>query len=309
MVRGAGNIIKKHIINGALGRRSIADITESDLQGWINGYINRGASKSLLKGLLLHTRAIWKHARKKKIITEDATEDLRAKSKRRVSERYLNVDECRRMLSVLVGRDHLIVRMFIQLGLRPEEMFALRRNDIDGDRLRIDEALVEGQSAPTKTEASDDYVYIPPDLAVELKEWGERSRGKPTDWLFQTEHGRRGFLNANNYRNRILKPAAIRAGVGLIETGKKDAKGKPIWKTDVDFRALRRTCGTLFGDRAKDPRSTQAQLRHADLAITLRHYQKAIPASVKSAAIAFENDLTCSNSEPVLSGFGIQQIS
>jgi hypothetical protein len=61
----------------------------------------------------------------------------------------------------------------------------------------------------------------------------------PTDWLFQTERGRHGFLNANNYRNRILKPAAIRAGVGLIETGKKDAKGRLILKTDVDFRALR----------------------------------------------------------------------
>jgi hypothetical protein len=96
---------------------------------------------------------------------------------------------------------------------------------------------VEGQSSATKTEASDDYVYIPPDLAVEMKAWLECSDGESTDWLFQTEHGWRGFLNANNYRNRILKPAAIRAGVGMIDTGKKDEKGKPILKTDIDFRA------------------------------------------------------------------------
>jgi integrase len=218
----------------------------------------------------------------------------------------LTLDECRQLLSVLASRDHLIVRMFIQLGLRPEEMFALRRDDVEGDQLRIDEALVEGKSAPTKTEASHDYVYIPPDLAVELKGWLECSCGEPTDWLFQTEHGRRGFLNANNYRNRILKPAAIRAGVGVIETGKKDEKGKPILKTAVDFRMLRRTCATLFGDRAKDPKSTQAQLRHADPAITLKHYQKAIPASVKAAAVALENDLTRDHSERVLSGPTIQ---
>jgi hypothetical protein len=61
---------------------------------------------------LLHTRAIWKHARKRKIITENPTEDLRAKSKQRVSERYLTLDECRQLLSVLASRDHLIVRMF-----------------------------------------------------------------------------------------------------------------------------------------------------------------------------------------------------
>ena len=216
------------------------------------------------------------------------------------------MDEWRRLLSVFVGRDHLIVRMFIQLWLRPEEMFAVRRDDVEEDQLRIDEALVEGQSAPTKTEASDDYVYIPPDLAVELRGWLECSRGEPTDWLFQTEHGRRGFLNANNYRNRILQPAAIRAGVGVIVTGKTDDKGKPILKADVDFRALRRTCATLFGDRAKDPKSTQAQLRHADPGITLKHYQKAVPASVKAAAIALENDLTGRNSERVLSGSTIR---
>jgi integrase len=196
--------------------------------------------------------------------------------------------------------------MFIQLGLRPEEMFALRRDDVQGDQLRIDEALVEGQSAPTKSEASDDYIYIPPDLQVELRAWLEGSEGSPTDWLFQTAHGRRGFLNANNYRNRILQPAAIRAGVGVIDTGKKDNNGERVLKTDVDFRALRRTCATLFGDHAKDPKSTQAQLRHADPAITLKHYQKSIPASVKVAAIALENDLTRNYSERVLSGSSVQ---
>jgi site-specific recombinase XerC len=109
--------------------------------------VKAGASQSLLKKLLLHIRCIFKHARKRKIMVENPTEDLRAESKQRVCERYLSVHECRRLLSVLVGRDRLIVRMFIQLGLRPEEMFALRRDDVQGDQLRIDEALVEGQSA------------------------------------------------------------------------------------------------------------------------------------------------------------------
>jgi integrase len=149
-------------------------------------------------------------------------------------------------------------------------------------------------------------VYIPPDLQVELNAWLECTQGAPQDWLFQTTHGRPGFLNANNYRERILQTAAIRAGVGVIDTGEKDQNGKPILKTDVDFRALRRTCATLFGDRAKDPKSTQAQLRHADPSITLKHYQKAVPASVKAAAVALEKDLTAPHSERVLSGSTIQ---
>ena len=108
----------------------------------------RHAGSLYLAIALPHRRPGLKHARKRKIMVDNPTEDLKARSKQRVCERYLTVDECRRLLSVLVGRDHLIVRMFIQLGLRPEEMFALRRDGVQEDRLRIDEALVEGQSAP-----------------------------------------------------------------------------------------------------------------------------------------------------------------
>jgi hypothetical protein len=60
-------------------------------------------------------------------------------------------------LEALAGRDHLIVRMFIQLGLRPEEMFGLRRDDVIGELLRFDEAIVEGQASPTKSGASNSF--------------------------------------------------------------------------------------------------------------------------------------------------------
>ncbi|MGA3074135.1 MAG: hypothetical protein ABSG56_10630 [Bryobacteraceae bacterium] len=104
-------------------------------------------------------------------------------------------------------------------------------------------------------------------MKVELTSWLQDNPGQRSDWLFQTTHGRPGFLNPNNYRNRILQPAAIRAEVGMIETGKRDPKGNPIQKTDVDFRCLRRTCGTLFGSASGDAKSTQKQLRHADRAV------------------------------------------
>jgi integrase len=244
-----------------------------------------------LKKLLRHVRAVFKLARKKKIILDVPTEGLRAKSKAQVCERFLTVDEFCKLLQALKGRDRLIVRIFVQLGLRPEELFGLRRDDVRGNQLRIDEALVFGKSAAVKTTASQAYVYIPADLLVAITEWMEAHPGEPRDWLFQTSHGRPGFLNSNNFRNRVLQSAAIRAGIGLVDSGKKDTAGKTIWKTDVDLRCLRRTCATWFGFHAKDPKSTQTQLRHADPTITLRHYQKSIPESVKEAAEEFEHAL------------------
>jgi integrase len=72
---------------------------------------------------------------------------LKAKSRKAVSERYLSMEECQRLLLAVVGADHLAFRILIQLGLRSEELFALRRNDVIEDMLRIDEAIVEGASA------------------------------------------------------------------------------------------------------------------------------------------------------------------
>jgi integrase len=212
---------------------------------------------------------------------------LKAKSRKQVSERYLSLDECRRLLSVVSGADHLIIRILIQLGLRSEELFALRRDDVLGELLRIDEALVEGSPAPVKTDASDANVYVPPDLQAEMQGWLEWRALDPCAWLFPAAMG--GPWSAQNYLNRVLKPAAVRAGVGVFT--RKSGKGDPVQSSKVNFQVLRRTCATLFGAKAKDPRDTQAQLRHADPTVTLRHYQKSVPASVRTAAVALEEEL------------------
>ena len=52
--------------------------------------------------------------------------------------------------------------------------------------------------------------------------------------------------------------------------------------------------------------TTQTQLRHADPSITLKHYQKSIPATVKAAAMALETKLGFDNSEQVLNRQEIQ---
>jgi hypothetical protein len=52
--------------------------------------------------------------------------------------------------------------MLIQLGLRSEELFALRRNDVQGSGLVIDEAIVDGETKDIKTIASATMMYLTP---------------------------------------------------------------------------------------------------------------------------------------------------
>jgi integrase len=125
--------------------------------------------------VVTHLRAILDHAEELNIIDRNPmrsrTVRIEYRSRKRKSERYLSIEECRTLLSALFGRDHLIVRMFIQLGLRPEELFALRRNDVGEDCIQIDEAFTKGQIKETKTEESAGKVYVPPDLMIELRSW------------------------------------------------------------------------------------------------------------------------------------------
>jgi integrase len=291
-IRTSKGLIEYALINGKLGDRPVIELTEIELQRFLNEHVASGASRSKLSKLLLYLRNILDHAVMKKVTVTNVARNpgyrLRAKSRKMVSQRYLTIEECQRLLAVVVGSPHLLIfRILIQLGLRPEELFALRCNDLIGDTLRIDEAIVEGASSMVKTEASAASVYIPPDLRIEIQNWIQQNSLEPTDWLFPSPKGRPWGLQ--NYLNRVLKPAAIGARVGLFT--RRTRTGNEVESTDVNFQVLRRTCGTLFGAKAKDPRDTQAQLRHADPSVTLKHYQKSIPDSVRTAAAALEAEL------------------
>ena len=148
----------------------------------------------------------------------------------------------------------------------------------------VDEAVVNGHTKEPKTFASASSVYIPPDLAMELRHYLETVDPEPAAWLFPSSK-KNVPMRPANFLKRVIKPAAIRAGIVVT----KDAEGTEA--TRLNYQSLRRTAATLFGARAKDPKSTQAHMRHADPQITLRHYQQAIPAEVKAAAIALEADL------------------
>jgi integrase len=154
-IRTSKGLIEYALIGGSLGSRPVAELTEIDLQQFLKEHVAAGASRSKLSKLLLYLRNILDHAVMKKLIPANPARNpgyrLKAKSRKAVSGRYLSMEECQRLLSVVSGADHLALRIFIQLGLRSEELFGLRRSDVVEDTLRIDEAIVEGASATVKT--------------------------------------------------------------------------------------------------------------------------------------------------------------
>jgi site-specific recombinase XerD len=56
------------LIGGKLGNRPVVEITEIELQQFLNEHISAGASRSKLSKMLLYIRNIFDHAAVKKII-------------------------------------------------------------------------------------------------------------------------------------------------------------------------------------------------------------------------------------------------
>jgi integrase len=281
-------IIEDHLI-AKLGSRPVRELSDSELQRFVNVYVEQQASRSFLAKLGLFLRAILNRAADRDLIQHNPARKLRAKSRKRACNLAHTLEECDLLLSQVSGADHLVIRLLIQLGLRSEELFALRRNDVRGSALMIDEAIVDGESKDTKTIASAATMYLTPDLELELRHYLSALPEHLDGWLFPSTR-EAAPTRPGNFLNRVLKPAAVRAGLLVRHIG-KDQAGNEKLTSAVNFQSLRRTSSTLFGARAKDPKSTQAHMRHTDPYITLKHYQQEIPAEVKAAALALERDL------------------
>jgi integrase len=281
--RSSANLIQTHLI-GKLDARPIRGLTDAELQRLVNDYVERGSSGSLLSKLTMYLRAILDVAVDRRLIERNPARKLRAKSRKRPSKQAHTLEECGLLLAQVSGADHLAIRLLMQLGLRSEELFALRQNDIRASELVIDEAIVDGETKEPKTLASAGVMYVPPDLYLELVQYAQTIDGAADAWLFPSARKQRP-MRPSNFLRRVLKPAAIRAKIAL-PTDEAGEQG-----TAVNFQSLRRTSATLFGAKAKDPKSTQAHMRHTDPHVTLKHYQREIPAEVKAAALALEQDL------------------
>jgi integrase len=275
-----------------IGARPVRDVTRGPLQDLLNTMALRGDSYSAVKKARTYLNAMLDYARDERLITDNPARKLQLPTRllRAPCERFYTLDEVRRLLSNAHGREHLVLRIFINCGLRPGELFALREDDIEPGQLRIDEAIKEVERGDrrigeTKTTGSRAYVGISKGLQEELDIWIQARRQQQpyhskttsvfSDLLFPSETGT--TFRLGNYLKRYLKPLAKKAGI-----------------PDMTYQALRRTCATHFQKHGK-PRDIQAQLRHSKLEMTGR-YVKEIPDQVRAAVERMDREL-CQGTE------------
>src|ERR1700730_1518158 len=158
------------------------DIMLSDLHKFaLQTYLNELApnfSKSVLTKIRVYLSSILDEAIELEFIIKNPAAKLAVpRSGKRVTGVHLTPEQIPVVLFNLSDRDCLIVRMFLVLGLRPGELFALRWNDKAQNSLRIDSSITDGIEVETKTEGSNTSVWLPVSIDTELEWWRSASAG------------------------------------------------------------------------------------------------------------------------------------
>jgi integrase len=275
----------KHVVP-IIGQQAMREVTLTTLQLLLNKMAEDGYRKSAVGHVRTYLKSCFEYAADEDLIRKSPAKKLAMpKIQTKSCERFLTLTEFRTLLSHASPREHLVLRILAVCGLRPAEVLVLRMEDFEGTQLRIDEALKDRQKGDarigdTKTDESDNFVPVPPDLATELGAWiaVHPHRDDPRAFLFPSSTGT--AFGVGNYLKRYLKPLAETAGV-----------------PGVTHQAFRRTSSTHMQNHAT-VKDMQRHLRHTDPQTTLKHYAKVIPASLRSAVAALDAQITGTSPEP-----------
>ena len=179
------------------------------------------------------------------------------------------MDEVRAVITAAATIDRaaaLALRLAAAAGLRRAELAALRWDDVDGDRLRVDSSVarherLDGESelvdAPTKT-ANRRVVRLDPETIAEISAVREQHAG------------------VSGYMFSLDDEPAPPARIGWWWTRARALAGiDPKWR----LHDLRHWSATMAISRGHDVRTVAGRLGHANAAMTLRTYAHAVEAA------------------------------
>jgi len=235
-------------------------------------------SEQIVQRVLVLLHSAFEEAVDNDVLVKNPTRKVKLPACKPPQEmRSLTESEVYRLWQSLDGQDYLIFRVMILCGSRPNECFALKRDDLLGSILRIDESNARGEFARTKNKKTR-HAPIPATLRVELNEWLTGRPGATDALIFAAPHG--GMISHDGYGRDILT---------------RVQKVSKI--SDLTFRMCRTTFATLFNGDIKD---AQDILGHHSAEFTLNTYRKGV--SERAAGAIEEMDKRLNKVVPIRKG-------
>lgn len=265
---------------GYFGRTLLAEIGAPELRGFADHVGSRGVKRDTVRLALAPVKALLATAHEDGLIRSNPAAGLRnllpADVEREAEKvKALAPEALRALLDATPEAWRLFFGFLAESGLRIGEAVELRWRDVDlGSRwLTVERRYYRGRVGLPKGRKSR-RVPLSEMMARHLWELRKATRAADDDLVFTAGGGAR--IDTSNLMTRVLKPAAVEAGLGeWVKT-----KGGQRAETWVGFHSFRHTCATMLLRSGWNAPQVQRMLGHSDPGFTLRRYVHLLDADL-----------------------------
>jgi integrase len=259
-------------------RRRLSHIRPRDIKEYAALLEKQGASVGTVRIKLAPVKALLADALEEDLIRSNPAAGVRitaaaspAHDDEEEQAKSLTADELRALLDATPEAWRLFFEFLADSGLRIGEAIALQWRDVDPDArlVHVRRRLYRGRLDTPKSRYGKRRARISEHVADRLR---TLRAAKPDEALaFPNTAG--GYLDSGNVMSRVLKPAAVKPGLGqwVVAHGRRHAES---W---VGFHTLRHTCGSELFRQGWNAKQVQLQLGHHSPAFTMSVYIHVLP--------------------------------
>lgn len=237
----------------------VADVRSSAVRGWVAAMVADGTGTPIIENAFGVLRQVLGAAVEDNRIARNPCDGVKLPKRKHADRGYLSHEQVAALASQ-VERDPEVVRFLAYTGLRWGEMAALRVQDFDMLRRRVNvsRSVTESGGLQWSTPKSWERRSVPFPAAL-AEELASLMIGKARDRLVFTDL-RGGVLRNSNWRTRVFRPAVQRCQA-------VDAVFPTITPHD-----LRHTAASLAISVRANVKAVQRMLGHAKASMTLDTY-------------------------------------
>jgi integrase len=258
------------------GRRLLSSITTADVKALAHAIAATGVAPATVRLQLAPVKALFATAVEEGLLRSNPALRVTIRQPERLTDegevdeqvKALSEGELRKVIEKLPEQWWLFFTLLAQTGLRIGEAIALRWGDVDFTKrmLTIRRRYYRGRFAPPKSRHGRRDVRLTKATARALSALWNESRPDAAELVFPNANG--GVLDQSNLMSRVLKPAAVEAGLGawVVRNNRRTADS---W---VGFHTFRHTCATTLFRHGWNAVQVQKALGHHSPAFTLSVY-------------------------------------
>jgi len=264
------SVVLEHHILPAWGDRQMAEVSEEDVQAFINQKTSSGLAWNTVRNIKSVLSAVFaaavkfKHLRSNPVRSAELSPEPPA-----VQPDLLSDKELDRLARSLDEPYRTMVLLISVTGLRISELLALRWKNVDWQRrsLWVREVVHDGEFERPKTHRSLRPIRLGTfDLAL-LKHLRKRTpEAKEDDWLFPNSRGAAPY-RADNLLEKVIRPAVEKLGI-----------------TRTTWHLLRHWHSTVLHEEGVPIKVAQERLGHSRAETTMKHYVHLTSQADESAA-------------------------